>query len=380
METIVSSLRQNRVLPRGERIAQALLLALLFAAPSLLCFYAAIVNDPDVWWHLRSGVWMLEHHAVVRVDPFSVFGSGRPWIDYSWLYELMVVKLFGRFGLTGVVGYTSGMVLAITVALHHLIKRLQGDFNFAVLLTFVASLALERLYSPRPWHFTIVLFVVVVDILMHARRTGETRELLLLPPNFALWANLHIQFADGLLVAGMVVVEAAAARWWSAAKTKLGFGWVLTAMVASVAAMLMDPYGWRIYGTAYDLASEPGVMDHIAELQSIPFRFFSDYCVLFLALGAAAVLAWRREAKVFETAFLIVTAYLSFRSRRDVWLVVTAASAIVAAGVGNAVSARERSKRSWFEAPLTGVATLGIVLVGCRVMGVGNVELSAKLA
>jgi hypothetical protein len=198
---------------------------------------------------------------------------------------------------------------------------------------------------------------------------------------FGLWANLHIQFVDGLVVVGLALAEAFAGRWWSAARTRLKLGWAVAATVASVAATLVNPYGWHVYRTAYELATQPGVMDHIAELQSIPFRFLSDYCVLFLALGAAAVLAWRREVKVFETAFLVLAAYLSFRSRRDVWIVVTAASAIVAAGVGTAtVVARERWSKRWFAVPITAAATGLIVFCGFRMMAVGNAQLSAKLA
>ncbi len=376
MKTLV----ENKELPRGEKVAQSLLLAVLFAVPALLCLYAAIVSDPDIWWHLRSGEWMLQHQAVPRVDPFSTFGAGKPWVDYSWLYELLVTKLFRGFGLVGLLGYTCAMVLAITVALHHLVKRLQGDFNVAVLLTFVASLALERLYSPRPWHFTILFFVLVVDIIVHARRTGEVRELFLLPLILGLWANVHIQFIDGMVVLGIALVEAVAARWWSPARTKLRLGWIATAIAVSAAATLVNPYGWHVYKTAYELASQPGVMDKIAELQAIPFRFLSDYCVLFLALGAAAVLAWRREVKVFETAFLILAAYLSFRSRRDVWIVVVAAVAIVAGGVGSVAVVTSRRSRYWFAGPITAAATAAILLGGFRMMGIDNPRLGAKLA
>ena len=84
-------------LPHSERVAQALLLAVLFAVPALLCLYAAIVNDPDVWWHLRAGEWMMQHHAVPQSDPFSVAGAGKPWVSYSWLYELIVVHLFSAW-------------------------------------------------------------------------------------------------------------------------------------------------------------------------------------------------------------------------------------------------------------------------------------------
>ena len=365
--------------PRGERVAQALLLGVLFAIPTLLCVYASIVSDPDIWWHLRAGDWMMQHHAIPRVDPFSTFGAGKPWVSYSWLYELIVVQLFTRLGMGGIVVYTSSMVLAITIALHHLIKRQLADFNLAVLLTFVGSLSFERLYSPRPWHFTILFFVLVVDIVMHARRSGRRRELLWLPVLFAIWANVHIQFIDGLLVLGLVLAEAVAARWWAAARTKLDAGWMAAAMLASLLATLINPYGWHLYKTAYELSSQPGVMDHIAELQSIPFRFLSDYCVLFLALGAAAVLAWRREIKVFEAVFLIFAAYLSFRSRRDLWIVVTAAAAIVAAGLDHSEPGEVNVRRDWFTSPIAALATALIIGVGMLSMHVDNRSLGTKL-
>ncbi len=366
-------------LPESEKIAQALLLVVLFAVPTLHCAYAASVNDPDVWWHLRSGEWMMLHRAVPRSDPFSIFGAGKAWVSYSWLYELVVAGLFGKMGLAGIVAYTCGMVFAFTVALHHLIRRVQGDFNIGVLLTLVASLGMECLYTPRPWHFTILLFIVVLDVLVHARRTGKAAELMWLPVVFALWANVHIQFVDGLIVVGLAAGEAVLGRWWGAARTRLQARWIVAALVGSVAATLVNPYGWRIYKTAYELASQPGVMDHISELQSIPFRFLGDYCVLLLALGAAAVLARSREVKVFETVLLVFAAFVSFRSRRDVWVMATVGSAIVAAGVGKVVEGERRRMAVW-AGPAIVLATGLIVGVGFRLMHVNNVRLSADLA
>src|SRR3981081_2146378 len=51
-------------------------LAVLF----LRKFYIA---DPDIWWHLATGRGILQHHAVPMTDPFSSYGLGKPWIDYS---------------------------------------------------------------------------------------------------------------------------------------------------------------------------------------------------------------------------------------------------------------------------------------------------------
>jgi hypothetical protein len=101
---------------KADRIAQALLLAVLFAAPALMCLHAANMNDTDIWWHLRTGEWILQHHAIPHADPFSGPNAGKPWAAYSWLFELLVTGMFHRFGLVGLLAYSAGMVLAIALA------------------------------------------------------------------------------------------------------------------------------------------------------------------------------------------------------------------------------------------------------------------------
>jgi len=191
-----------------------------------------------------------------RVDPFSGPLAGSPWLAYSWLYELVVVKLFHWLGLAGIVAYSSGMVLAITVALYHMVRRVQRDFSLAVLLSFAAVFCMGRLYTPRPWLFTILLFILELDILMRARRTGRLRGLLWLPAIFALWANVHIQFIDGLMVLGLAWAETLAAHWGLGAETRVRPAWMGVALLSSVLATLANPYGWRIYQSAYDLATQ----------------------------------------------------------------------------------------------------------------------------
>ena len=60
------------------------------------------VLDPDIWWHLRTGEWVVEHGGVPATDPFSTFGHGHPWVAYSWLFEILVFGIFRAFGLVGI--------------------------------------------------------------------------------------------------------------------------------------------------------------------------------------------------------------------------------------------------------------------------------------
>ena len=232
---------------RAEQIVQTMVLAALFAAPALMCAHAACVTDPDIWWHLRTGEWILGHHAVPQADPFSGPLAGRPWLAYSWLYELVAVKLFRWLGLAGIVAYSSGMVLAITVAMVRMVRRVQRDFSLAVLLGFAAVFCMGQLYTPRPWLFTILLFILETGHPDAGAQDGtRMRELLWLPLIFALWANVHIEFVDGLMVLGLAWAETLAAHWGRVRRRECGRrGW----------GPRCSPACWRRWRTLMDGAS-----------------------------------------------------------------------------------------------------------------------------
>ena len=364
---------------KAEQAAQTTVLAVLFAVPALLCVRAAKVMDPDIWWHLRTGELILAQHAALRVEPYSSALAGTPWLAYSWLFELVVVKLFHWFGLVGIVAYTSGMILTITIALYHLVRRLQGDFTVAVLLTFAACFSMGHLYTPRPWMFTILFFILELDILMQARKTGRVRELAWLPVIFALWANIHIQFVDGLVVLGLAAADALIASWGPAdeMRPRPQPAWLCGALVASGLATLANPFGWRIYQAAYELATQGGALNKVSEMQAIPFRDLLDFLILLFALGSAAALAWRRFP-LFETVLLGFAAVLAFRSQRDVWVMATVGAPILASTIAGSEKAAMRLPR--FATAVAVLAAALVVLAGARVLHENNSQLETVLA
>ena len=363
---------------KSERFAQIFVLALLYAAPAWLCIHAACVSDPDVWWHMRTGEWILRHHAVPHTDPFSISDAGKPWAAYSWLFDLAVYLLFQLLGLAGLLVYSAGLVLSITIALHHLIRRLCPDFTIAALLTFAACFAMAHLYTPRPWLFTILFFILELDILMYVRETGQVQRLIWLPLLFAAWANLHIQFINGLLVLLLAFAESAMPPRFRWATTRAGSAWLGLACGASVVATWLNPYGWHIYKVAYDLAAQPGVLNKISELQAIPFRSLPDYCLLLIALAAAGSLAMHRRVFTFEGALLTFAAVLSFRSQRDMWVMAIVGSVILASSTIGA--ARELRRGALLFTPLAALGACLILGVASLLTRVTNPSLGILLA
>jgi len=356
---------------------QAIVLAIVYVIPVVFALRFDGVNDTDVWWHLAVGDWITQHRAIPHTEPFSALTAGKPWEAYSWLFELIVFWLHQKFGLLGIVLYSSTMVIAITAAVHHLLRRLNADFALGIGITILAMYTMGRLYTPRPWLITILLFVLELDILMWARKTGETRELWWLPLIFAVWVNIHIQFADGLVVLGIALAEPIVADRFPAIQSKLRVRRMMIVFLACVAATFVNPYGLRIYKIAYDLVSQAASLDQLIELSAISFRNLDDWCVLFFALAGTYVLAKAKRPVFFECLLLVSSIIISFHAQRDIWMLAVVGSAILVANLNENLSNRLTVKAS--TAPIVAVATVLFAAIEFAAAGVNNARLQQKL-
>src|SRR5438105_1222348 len=97
----------------------------MWLAVYALAVLAAVkpVVDPDLWWHLRTGEWITETGGVPYTDPFSTAGPDKPWVAYSWLFDLLLYGLYRALGLTGILVFRVGMILAIVYAFRRLAVR-----------------------------------------------------------------------------------------------------------------------------------------------------------------------------------------------------------------------------------------------------------------
>ena len=57
-----------------------------------------LLNDPDSYWHIAVGRWIVEHGAVPHADPFSHTMPGAHWIAFEWLSEVLYATAFGVAG------------------------------------------------------------------------------------------------------------------------------------------------------------------------------------------------------------------------------------------------------------------------------------------
>src|SRR5262245_42984124 len=91
---------RNALASHEQTVRRLLILVALYAIPAVAVMRPII--DPDIWWHLQTGRWIIEHGTVPQTDPFSAYGMGKLWLAYSWLFEVIVYGLYSCLGLTGI--------------------------------------------------------------------------------------------------------------------------------------------------------------------------------------------------------------------------------------------------------------------------------------
>ena len=321
-----------------EFFRRSLLLSTIFFLVVAISLSTNAVTDPDIGWHLMTGRWILEHGTVPQTDPFSAYGQDKPWVAYSWLFEILLYVLHTALGLGGFLLLTLLMALSIALALMSVIRLVNPEPATIVGMTGLGLLAISQLLqTPRPWLFTILFFILEFHCLQKTRLTGNSKHLMGLPLIFLFWANLHIQFIYGLYLLGLYIIE----PWLSSNLSRLGWSPAVLAKhdaktyriaLLCVLVTFITPYNYKLYVTVVELMRQSGVYQSISEMHAMSFRSIADWFVLVISIGVSYVVGQAKERRPHILLLLATGLFLGFRSRREVWFLVVP-SVVVIAGI-----------------------------------------------
>ena len=60
-----------------------------------------LLSDSDTYWQIAVGRWILDHHALPRVDIYSFTKAGEPWTSSSWLARVLFAASYNRWAGSG---------------------------------------------------------------------------------------------------------------------------------------------------------------------------------------------------------------------------------------------------------------------------------------
>ena len=205
-------------------------------------------DDPDMWWHLKTGEIIWTTHTIPTTDLFSYTTNHHASVAHEWLSELLIYGAYRFGGYPGLMLWLCFFTSALLIAGYYLCSLYSGNSKVGFLGALTIWLFATIGLSVRPQMIGYLLLVIEL-LLIHLGRTRNPRWFLGLPLLFAIWVNCHGSFFLGLIVAGAFLFSSmfnvqrgslGSAHWDPSCRRMFAL-----ALILSVAALLLNPGGLK---------------------------------------------------------------------------------------------------------------------------------------
>ncbi len=299
-------------------------LAILTSPAVFLVAIAAIFvlraqDDPDYWWHLRVGEWIVDNAAVPRTELLSWLSGGGPWTAPSWGSEVVLYLLHGATGTAGSVVLfflVSLGILAAVAALAHHVRPSLGPGWVAGLVLATAVVAMP-VWGARSQLWDVLFALVALLGMLRYLDHGRVRGLIFMPLLMVAWANLH---GAGTLVYLLVAAGVIAGEVWNRRAWRHdGPSWrpLLLSVAVTTLAISLNPYGPGLYVYGFTTTASGPTADYVLEWLSPNFHTLGlRPAQLLVAFGLVGVMAFVRVRDARTVALVSGFTFMFLQSGR----------------------------------------------------------------
>ena len=152
----------------------------LVTAITFIALFAMAVRtavDTDMYWHLRTGQYILETRSIPTADPFSSTALGTPWVDVHWLSQVI---LYVTYVLASYAGLSLLVAALVAVAFIFVWKQMAGGVFIRAFIVVLAAATSGAVWTARSQMATFV-FTAVVGYLLYLYKWKQVDRLWVLP-------------------------------------------------------------------------------------------------------------------------------------------------------------------------------------------------------
>src|SRR5256885_6364890 len=270
------------------------------AAIAILVVIAGAAVGPirsyDFFWHVATGRWIVEHHALPTFDPFALAAARVPWINGEWLWDA------GAYAVPiGAVSWINAIFVGAMFALAFWFAWRDIGWTLAAIAAGVGfGGAFDRL-GVRPAEGAAFLAVCAIALL--ASSLALTRLTAAYALLTILWINTHPSALLAPVLASMTLLIDIR-RW--------------TVPVASAIALLVNPFGWRAIAAPLDLTNvmRSGEFVNAEWLPSAPALFPLLY-VSAIGVVIAFIVSEKRRENLWRLAIFAILLTLAIDHIRN---------------------------------------------------------------
>ncbi|MRN54404.1 hypothetical protein [Paenibacillus monticola] len=279
-------------------------------------------NDPDTFWHIEVGRYMLKHGTILHHAIHTFYGDKLPYVPHEFGFQLLVAPLYQTFGWPGVYLLTAVCLFFLLLGLLRLGRVSRKELGLPeahpLLLPFVLLISCWIYYNyfkGRPQmisSFMIVWFFVYLREFQLLTRTKYAIAMIALS---CAIANFHAGVWLVIVVfTGMALLEALIAKKLTVRRIVV---FILVGLVG-----LLNPGG--IKSLLYILTvTHKNFNMLINEWQPIQFNRPDNLPILLLLLFFAVTLPFALYRKPFRFFMMLGILYLgvsNFKQNLFMWL------------------------------------------------------------
>jgi len=280
------------------------LLSILVISYLFLSFTGIPLWDPDFWWHMKTGEYIITQKTLPQNDPFSGSSHGRNRLREEvilksyWLAQVVFYTAWDSFGIKGIILLRS-IILASTLLIIYI--NLKQDTNPLLLSVslFLTGKVLLYFTGERPQMFAFPI-VCMLTSLIEGYRKKRRRWFYFLPLLMLLWANLHGSYilGDALLLI-LIIVELIK---YSSGKSEFNKKEISRFLLINILAMgfsLINPVSYKTFLLYQSLHSEiisKGAIEHmpLIKIALIYKRYFIYFWLISLFILICILLERQR--------------------------------------------------------------------------------------
>lgn len=299
---------------------------LLVLAVMMVLFMLAVrpVIDPDFWWHLRTGQYIVETGSIPHADIFSTIYFGKEWVAHEWLSEVLMYGIHQTLGYGGLVVVFAMVVMAALWIAYRRCAVYAGHPYVAGFALILGALASAPTWGVRPQMFSFLFASIFIAVLSIDARGDGNRFVWWLAPLTVLWVNMHAGFALGLVLIALTITGLILDRLLSEGNQgETVFGprvrQLCSVFVICLVLVSLNPNGVRIYSYPFETLTSHAMMKYINEWFSPDFHelMFLPLAALIFTTFAALALS-KERVRPSDLLLLCATGYAALRSGRNV--------------------------------------------------------------
>jgi hypothetical protein len=306
----------------------------LFVALFAIALFTMAVRetlDPDMWWHLRTGEYILQN-GIPAQDVFTFTVPQNAWVTHEWLSQLIMWLVYLGGGLPGLI-----LFFAVLTALTYWLLYLAcaGRPYLAAFIVVLAAITSAIVWGARPQIFNLLLtavFVLIVERVKDGR--WNRRALWWLPLLTLIWANLHSGYLLGIVLLGTYAVGDVMQHWLTTAtertldRTAIAHLFSMTGV--SFLAAAVNPSGIELWIYPFLTLGSGAMQAYIQEWLSPDFHqtYFWPFAGM-LALGALGWIFNKNRPTITELLLFLGTGAAGLVSARHIPLFAIVATPII---------------------------------------------------